>query len=76
MQEMLKDPGYAYALATVLRVLNRLLEYEMATVLEPWYGAPAAYPREAIKEARKFFCEDSTVTLRKIGVTLPPDRPD
>ncbi len=76
LKKKLEGPGYASALAEIVFVLNRLLRYEMARVLEAWYDTPARYPREEIKQAREFFCNDSTVTLEELGVTLPPDRPD
>ncbi len=72
--ESVRKPGRARAMAQVIFVLNRLLGYEMAMVLEPWYGAPAAYPSEEITRARDFFKNDSSVTLENMGVSLPPNK--
>lgn len=72
LKETLSNPDRARALAKVILVLNKLLTYEMAMVLEAWYGTPATYPSDEIAQARQFFCEESTVSLKKLGVTLPP----
>lgn len=76
LKEILKERQYARAMAKVLLVLNGLLTYEMATVLQSWYGKPSEYPSAEIRRAQEFFDSAARVgldvSLEKLGVTLPP----
>ena len=72
LKEKLKEKQHARAMAKVLLVLNRLLAYEMATVLQSWYGKPSEYPSAEIKSAKNYFDSEKIDCFEILGVTLPP----
>ncbi len=72
LKQRVKDPPYARAMARVLMVLNKLLTYEIATVLQAWYGKSSEYPTAEINRAQTFFDGEPSVSLDSLGVTLPP----
>lgn len=73
-RKVMAEPVRARGIAHVLRVLNNLLTYEMADVLEDWYGRRPEYPTDQIQRMLTFFEEQTRLELADLGVVAPPLR--